>query len=315
MTDYDSPWKNVLERFFPDFLAFFFPVAHAGIDWSRGYTLLDKELQKVVRDAALGRRWADKRVRVTGWDGVEDWVLVHVEVQGAREADFARRMFVYHYRLYDRYARPVVSLAVLAEPFAGRRGRFGYERWGCRMGLRFPVVSLAGYRERWAELDASRNPFAVVTQAHLKAQETAHSDEARYQAKRVLIRSLYRRGYRRAEILELFRFIDWVLVLPEALEDRLWAEMQQFEEEKRMRYVSSFERIAQRRGMAKGMEKGIGQGQAKLLKLQIQQRFGPLPMEVETRLRDAPPEQLEAWALRVLEAASLDEVFGPGGGH
>jgi len=48
MTDYDSPWKNVLERFFPDFLAFFFPVAHAGIDGSRGYTLLDKELQKVV---------------------------------------------------------------------------------------------------------------------------------------------------------------------------------------------------------------------------------------------------------------------------
>jgi hypothetical protein len=68
-------------------------------------------------------------------------------------------------------------------------------------------------------------------------------------------------------------------------------------------------------GMEKGMEKGIGQDQAKLLKLQIQQRFGPLPMEVETRLRDAPPEQLEAWALRVLEAASLDEVFGPGGGH
>ena len=315
MTDYDSPWKNVLERYFPDFLAFFFPVAHAGIDWSRGYTLLDKELQKVVRDAALGRRWADKLVRVTGWDGVEDWVLVHVEVQGEREADFAQRMFVYHYRLYDRHARPVVSLAVLAEPFSGEHGTFGYERWGCRMGLWFPVVSLAGYRERWAELEASRNPFAVVTQAHLKAQETAHSDEARYQAKQTLIRSLYRRGYHRSEILELFRFIDWVLVLPEPLEDRLWAEMQQFEEEKRMRYVSSFERIFTRRGMEKGMEKGIGKGQARLLKLQMQQRFGPLPVEAEARLRDAPPEQLEAWALRVLEASSLDEVFGPGGGH
>ena len=27
MTDYDSPWKHVLERYFPDFLAFFFPEA------------------------------------------------------------------------------------------------------------------------------------------------------------------------------------------------------------------------------------------------------------------------------------------------
>ncbi|WP_200383189.1 hypothetical protein [Thiococcus pfennigii] len=49
MADYDSPWKTVLERYFAEFLAFFFPEAHAGIDWTQGYTLLDKELQKVVR--------------------------------------------------------------------------------------------------------------------------------------------------------------------------------------------------------------------------------------------------------------------------
>jgi hypothetical protein len=47
--DYDSPRKTVLERYFPDFLAFFFPDAHAGIDWTHGYSLLDKELQKGVR--------------------------------------------------------------------------------------------------------------------------------------------------------------------------------------------------------------------------------------------------------------------------
>ena len=104
MTDYDSPWKNVLERYFPEFLAFFFPVVHAGIDWSQGYIFLDKELQKVVRDAVLGRRWADKLARVTGRDGVEDWVLVHIEVQGEDKPDFAQRMFVYNYRLYDRHA-------------------------------------------------------------------------------------------------------------------------------------------------------------------------------------------------------------------
>lgn len=206
--------------------------------------MLDKELQKVARDAALGRRWADVLARVTGRDGVEDWVLVHVEVQGEHKTDFDQRMFVYHYRLYDRYARPVVSLAVLGESHPAEYGEFGYERWGCRMGLRFPVVSLASYRAGWAgwaELDASANPFAVVTQAHLRAQETAGAVSARYAAKLTLVRSLYRRGYARQDILELFRFIDWVLALPEALEQQLWTEMRQFEEEKRMRYVSSFE--------------------------------------------------------------------------
>ena len=49
--DHDSPWKEALEGFFPDFLALLFPVIHAGIDWSRGYRFLDKEFQQIVRDA------------------------------------------------------------------------------------------------------------------------------------------------------------------------------------------------------------------------------------------------------------------------
>jgi hypothetical protein len=35
MSDYDSPWREALDRSFELFLAFFFPQAHADIDWSR----------------------------------------------------------------------------------------------------------------------------------------------------------------------------------------------------------------------------------------------------------------------------------------
>jgi hypothetical protein len=34
--DDDSPWKETLERFFPEFLALLFPAVHAEIDWSKG---------------------------------------------------------------------------------------------------------------------------------------------------------------------------------------------------------------------------------------------------------------------------------------
>jgi hypothetical protein len=44
-TDFDGPWKLALELYLVEFLAFFFPHAHADIDWARGYTFLDKELQ------------------------------------------------------------------------------------------------------------------------------------------------------------------------------------------------------------------------------------------------------------------------------
>ncbi len=75
--DFDTPWKEVLELYFEPCLQFFFPAAHAQIDWSRPYEFLDKELQQVVRDAQLGRRYADKLVRVWLLDGQDLWILIH----------------------------------------------------------------------------------------------------------------------------------------------------------------------------------------------------------------------------------------------
>lgn len=45
------------------------------------------------------------------------------------------------------------------------------------------------------------------------------------------------------------------------------------------------------------------------------QRFGELPDWAETRLQEAPPEQLELWSERLLEAGRLEEVFEANGGH
>ncbi|WPL15304.1 hypothetical protein Thiowin_00191 [Thiorhodovibrio winogradskyi] len=89
--DYDSPWKEALERFFPEFLALLFPAIHAEIDWSKGVQFLDKEFQKIVREAKTTRRYADKLVGLTRRDETPVWVLAHVEVQGDPQNDFAER--------------------------------------------------------------------------------------------------------------------------------------------------------------------------------------------------------------------------------
>ena len=54
-------------------------------------------------------------VKVWTTAGVESWVLTHVEVQTDRDPDFPLRMYVYNYRIFDRYNKPVASLAVLAD--------------------------------------------------------------------------------------------------------------------------------------------------------------------------------------------------------
>jgi hypothetical protein len=62
--EYDSPWKEVIETYFQDFMAFFFLQAHAEINWSRNYESLDNELQQIVRDAEIGMRRVDKLIKV-----------------------------------------------------------------------------------------------------------------------------------------------------------------------------------------------------------------------------------------------------------
>ena len=149
MTDYDSPWKEALDAYFEPFMAFFFPDAHSDIDWSRGYESLDKELQKIVHEGELGRRHVDKLVKVWLKDGREQWVLIHIEVQADEDAAFGERMFVYSYRLFDRYnRREVVSIAVLADDptllaaFSGEL--YSSSRWGLRNRHSFSGREAAG---------------------------------------------------------------------------------------------------------------------------------------------------------------------------
>ena len=315
--DLDSPWKEVVEHAFPEFIDFYFPNINRQIDWAYGYTFLDKELQKIARDGELGRRYVDKLVRVTTLAGEEDWLCVHIEVQGEVDPGFERRMFVYNYRIFDTYDRPVASLAVLADDDpTWRPDRFEYERLGCRHSLHFPVAKLVDYIADEGSLLANPSPFALITAAHLYTRRTRKSPARRFDAKRRLVRLLYQRNWSRQRIIDLFRVLDWMLKLPDSLERQLWQDIENIEGERNVTYVSSIERFAIERGMKKGIEKGIEkgirQGLAQSLQRQLNRRFGPLSAEVTRQLENATPEQLETWTDRVLDARTIEEVFAEG---
>ena len=92
---YDSPWKEAIEQYLPEFLALFFPRIADEIVWEKGYEFLDKELQKVVREAESKERSVDKLVKVWRKPAKqkikETWVFIHIDVQSTRKRNFARR--------------------------------------------------------------------------------------------------------------------------------------------------------------------------------------------------------------------------------
>ena len=59
-------------------------------------------------------------------------------------------------------------------------------------------------------------------------------------------------------------------------------------------------------------DEGRQEGERRVLKRQLQRRFGALSTEDIERLTEASMEDLETWAENVLDAQTLDDVFDLG---
>jgi hypothetical protein len=316
--DYDTPWKDAVTRYFPEFMAFFFPRAHAAIDWSRPYVFLDQELAQLTRDGELGKRLVDKLVQVHTCADAQQWVLVHIEVQGRRESKFSERVFTYHYRVFDRFRRPVASLAVLADRVAGWRPQsFVYSLLGCELRFTFAVAKLTDYAPFLDALLTQANPFAQVVAAHLLTQHTRGDAARRHAAKRRLARVLYGRDWSKQSIIDLYSLIDWMMRLPAVLELDLWREIRMLERGASMPYVTSIEKIGRKIGRREGLkvgrqagrQEGRQEGRSEMLALLIESRFGVVPQQLRQRLNTASSAELDAWARKLFGATCLDDVF------
>ena len=200
--NYDESWKEALTEYFEPFLCFFFPEVHQLIDWTKPPQSLEKELQQITASSKTKKRFTDKLYQVWLLEGQEVWILIHIEIQSQYEENFPQRMYIYNYRAFDLYHKPVISLAILGDERVNwRPDSYDYRIAGCELTLKFPTVKLLDYEERWSELEASTNPFAIIVMAHLKTKATTKNLQQREQWKWKLIRGLYDRGLEREQIV------------------------------------------------------------------------------------------------------------------
>lgn len=217
-------------------------------------------------------------------------------------------MFVYNYRIFDRYRRTVASLAVLGdENRTWRPQQFGYQLFGTEVNFRFPIVKLLDLNQQWSELESNRNPFATVVMAHLKALETRKNRRRRKEWKLILTKSLYEKGYTREDIINLFRFIDWVMSLPKKLENEFWIDVTNFEEERRMPYITSVERRGIEIGLEQGLEQGLAREKDLVIRL-LKRKLGELDSSLERQVRSLEIEQLEALGEALLDFINVEDL-------
>jgi len=201
-----------MEEMFPDLLRFIYPDADDEYNMERGFEFLDKELAELnpQPDEEKDSRFADKLVKVYHRDGEEEWVLLHVEVQGdTQDRDaFAERMYTYFYRIRDRYPGRLVSALAIFTGENGNRmpGKYSYEYRSTKLTYEYPTVSILDYSDE--ELDKSSNPFAqVVVAAKIRLQEGKVPEDELLNNKLLAARKLTEKGFGMEKIRAIFNFL------------------------------------------------------------------------------------------------------------
>jgi len=162
--------KSAFEEAFPDLLRFFFDKADIIFDIERGFEFLDKELSELFPELEKqgGSRFADMLVKTYLMNGMEEWILVHIEIEAGTSKSFARRMFQYYYRIYDRFEVEVAALAV----FTGGNNQYRPSQYrkdflGTKIIYDYNAYGILDHSE--VQLLNMNNPFALIVLAAQKA--------------------------------------------------------------------------------------------------------------------------------------------------
>ncbi|MEK5040697.1 Rpn family recombination-promoting nuclease/putative transposase [Sporosarcina sp. FSL K6-3457] len=200
--DQDGLWKTVIGELFEDFLLYFAPDLHAQVDFSKKADFIQQELfQQIIKDKK-GRKIADQLVKVHLRDGEEKWVLVHIEIQSDNEPDFAKRMFQYFYRIFDKYDKEIVALAIMTSPHKSEYStEFHYNYFGTKLNYAYNIYKTIDHS--YEELEQSDKLFSKMVLAIKYMHDTKEDVDKRYAFKMKLMR----------EVLKINRDYDTVLYI------------------------------------------------------------------------------------------------------
>ena len=208
--------KGAFEEAFMHLLAFFFNDHLHLFDDTKPVVFLDKELHEIFPETARkgGSRYVDVLARVYMKAGRTEYILVHIEIQGQNDKSFARRMFQYYYRIYDRFCAPLTAIAVFTGAKNQHRPRmFTESLLGTTVAYTYNSFHILD--ETPERLLAMNNPFALIMLAAQKALLAGKIPEEELGRERITIaRALIESGlYSREKLRRFLYFLRNFIVI------------------------------------------------------------------------------------------------------
>jgi len=218
-----------------------------------------------------------------------DGTLIHIELQSTNDELMAVRMADYGLRVYrQKRVFPEQVVLYLGEAPVRMKDRLELSRLSFRYRL-VDIRDLDG--ERLLDSDAiGDNIIAILARVR----------DLHEAIRRVLRRIPALEPARRGRMLRLLMVVAGLR--------RLGTEIE--EETKRMPILNDInDHEVLGREYKRGVQVGAEQGQVRLLRSMIEDRFSPVPSWVYERLNAAHGAELEAIGHRILRASSVDELF------
>jgi hypothetical protein len=320
MQEPDELWKKIIEDLFEDFLSFFMADLSADVDSSKGYEFLDKEFEALFKDSEETKRLPDKLVKVYLKDGTEQWILVHIEVQGYKDEDFSQRMFTYFYRIFDKYHKNIVALAIFTDEIKGfKPAEYRYNFYKASLSYEYRTYKVLTQGQE--ELEKMDNPFAIAVLAGLLVLKSHKKIEKKYEFKIKLIRLLLAKKYERTKIVYLLTFLDGLLALPKDLEKKAAQELKNEiggiphmglspKDGSLTKMIYEYgEKEGEKKGRKEGEKKGEKKGLLRGIELYITVKFGSEGVDLLDKIRKTEEtEKLERVMELIIRTESLEEV-------
>ncbi len=112
---------------------------------------------------------------------------------------------------------------------------------------------------------------------------------------------MIKKKWSESDILSFLYFLDSILKLTDEFEVMYRGEIKAAGEELGMKYVTIHQRIGREEGKQEGVEKTV--------LLLLEKKFHYLPDKYKEVIHKANPEILNTWAIRLLDAKTLEDVF------
>ncbi|WP_127582321.1 Rpn family recombination-promoting nuclease/putative transposase [Paenibacillus koleovorans] len=253
--DHDRLFKELLQTFFGEFIHLFFPQAYEAIDFDQ----LKFLSEEVFTDVTAGERRRVDLLVETRLREEDVLILVHVEPQAYYQKLFAERMFIYSTRLYEKYRRRIMPIAIFSYDTPRHEpSSFG---WGFSFleVLRYHFFSVELKKCNWREYIRQDNPVAAALLSKM-----GYTEEEKVQVKLEFLKMLVRMELDPARMQMIAGFFHNYLVLNEAEEQTLREEIRMLDRKvedivhNNLDYY--WDKATLQRGVEQGMEEGLEKG-------------------------------------------------------